>query len=190
MNEGEEPRKKAMKTIEERHGRIAAPLSVALLLALSGGCGQKPANPGICKLNCSGAVVASNDLVFSLRATTTNVALSCTAPGNFQRPIEAKFQIVQNTGSQEAPRPTPVPAASIAPIVYGDLAPVADPNPEDIYQGILTPKSDWCTDTCGVVTLQLLPLCPATGQVTTTTIAMTSGPLSSDQNFAFTVESK
>lgn len=164
------------------------PLAAALLGLAS--CGQKPAQPGVCRLDCGNAVVASNDLVFSLRATTTNVALSCTAPGNFPRPIEAKFQVVQNTGTPEAPRPTPVPAASIAPIVYGDLAPVNDPNPEDVYQGILTPKANWCSDTCGVVTLELLPLCPATGRTTTTTIAMTSGPLTSDQNFVFSVESQ
>lgn len=168
--------------------KLIAMLPLAALLLI--GCGQKPAVPGVCRLDCANAVVASNDLVFSLRATTTNISLSCNAPGNFPRAIEAKFQIVQNTGTPDAPRPTPVPAASIAPIVYGDLAPVPDPNPEDVYQGILTPKANWCTDTCGIVTLELLPLCPATGRTTTTTIAMTSGPLSSDQNFSFTVESR
>lgn len=171
--------------------RSAAYLAAALVTwAALGGCAKKPDGEGVCQLDCGQAIIAGNEAVFTLRATTTNIPLQCGTPGNFQRPIEAKFQVSQNTGTAEAPRLTPVPFISVAPAVYGDLAPVNNPNPEAIYQGILTPKSEWCSDACGVVTLQVLPLCPAAGRTTQTTIAVSSGALSSDRNFVFSVESK
>lgn len=161
---------------------------IILLLVMS--CAKKPSQPGMCNLDCNQAIIVGNDNAFTIRASTTNLTLQCNAPGNFNRPIEAKFLVSQNTGTAEAPRPTPVPFASVNPVVYGALAPVEDPNPEPIYQGILTPKSNWCSDSCGVVTMQLLPVCPPTGQLTQVTVALDSGPLQSDQNFVFTVESR
>lgn len=159
-------------------------------LSVAASCAKKPDDPGQCKLSCDQAIIASNDVAFAIRATATNLTLQCTTPGNFNRPIDATFLVSQDTGTPEAPRRTPVPFASVNPIVYGDLAPVGDPNPEANYQGILTPKSDWCSDSCGVVTMQLLPVCPPTGVSAQVVVALGSGPLQSDQNFVFVVESR
>ena len=40
-----------------------------------------------------------------------------------------------------------------------DAAEANPSDPNDYYRGILTPQDEWCTDTCGVGTLEIKPKC-------------------------------
>lgn len=154
------------------------------------GCSKKPDDAGFCSLNCRNAIIGSSDAVFSISSLDPEQVIQCETEGNFSRPVQAKFAINENLGDDEVVLNRPVPYISIVPNVFGVLADIDDPNPELIYRGILTPKSNWCSDTCGVVTVEILPYCPKTGTSNKIVVSVHSGPLASKINFDLTVESK
>lgn len=59
---------------------------------------------------------------------------------------------------------TPVAAVSVLPIISGGLDKNSTHVDNDVennpaYSGIRTPKSEWCSDSCGTVSLEIMPLC-------------------------------
>ena len=85
--------------------------------------------------------------------------------------------------------PLTLPAASIGfePVVYGSMAldkTVADFRGSDgnvnpaKYGGIVTPPSEWCSDSCGVMTFEVWPNCVKGGQQVTAGVL--SGAVSKD----------
>ena len=81
----------------------------------------------------------------------------------------------------------PVPYASIEPVVNGIMSDEETDNPNSPlidgvrvpirYQGIATPSSDWCSDSCGVVGVEVAFRCPAAGETAQNTVQIHSGAL-------------
>ncbi|HYX39024.1 MAG TPA: hypothetical protein VE954_38460 [Oligoflexus sp.] len=157
-------------------------------------CSYKPEDPGLCKLNCSGAIIGSNDvpLSMSLKSATTQVTCDAGAAGQvINDPFFAQFLISEAfEAGTAAPGQRPVPFISIEPIVNGLRSDLPEHNPNveingDIftparYKGIITPKDNWCSDTCGVVTIEVAAVCPPAGSSSDISIQMHSGALYSD----------
>lgn len=97
--------------------------------------------------------------------------------------------------TEEEPKPfeadtvkgTPAPKVSFEAVVIGgylgssDLADTSFDNPDDErykYRGILTSMDEWCTDSCGVGRVEIVPQCKS--QVNTITLLVSSGPVSKE----------
>lgn len=165
-----------------------------LLLSLSlvlGGCAFKPEDAGLCKLNCSNAIISGNDAQMTFVPKSVPSSITCAAASAGQvisDPIFAQFLIAEAfDNGTDTPGQRPVPSISVEPIVNGlrsDL-PQDNPNVEADgsaarYRGIITPKNNWCSDTCGVVTLEVAAVCPPAGSQSDVTIQFHSGALYSD----------
>ena len=59
------------------------PILMMSMISLASGCSFEPEDPGLCKLNCSSAIIGSNDvpLSFSLKSTTNAVTCAAGAAG-------------------------------------------------------------------------------------------------------------
>lgn len=96
----------------------------------------------------------------------------------------------------------PVGGVSFQPIVYGALSP-GKTNAENAdvsagsgdvdpllnfvvtpaqFSGIVTPKSEWCSDTCGVMSLEIWPLCIGGDSSNNVRVFLMSGGASSGAN--------
>lgn len=158
-------------------------------------CSVKPDDPGLCKLNCAKAVIAGNDIGMKIEFTTTPVAVSCPAAAGGQPLTDAFF--VQFLVSEEFDNGTdvkghrPVPNVSIEPITDGSRSDLPAHNPNvaisgtfynpERYKALITPKDNWCTDSCGVVSLEVFGQCPAPGGNTELGVQIHTGALYSNE---------
>jgi len=164
------------------------------LINLALGCSYKPEDPGLCKLNCSSAIIGSNDVPLSLTLKSSTNAVTCSANAAGQvinDPFFAQFLVAEafDVGG-DVPGQRPVPFISVEPIVNGLRSDLPEHNPNveingDIftparYKGIITPKDNWCSDTCGVITVEVAAVCPPAGASSDISIQMHSGALYSD----------
>jgi len=147
--------------------------------------GPEKDTPGSCSLDCSKARIGGSEFLikpFKGLATRDMVCKSLFASNGvtepLSKPLMFKFTverpiILTRTGKDgkiiEEEKSTLVGNVSIFPIVEGALD-VAATNLENgtisggkvsppSVTGIVTPKSEWCSDTCGTVTLEAWPLC-------------------------------
>jgi hypothetical protein len=164
------------------------------LINVALGCSYKPEDPGLCKLNCSSAIIGSNDVPLSmkLQSATNSVTCSAAAAGQvINDPFFAQFLVAEAfDAGGDTPGQRPVPFISIEPIVNGLRSDLPEHNPNvEIngniftparYKGIITPKDNWCSDTCGVVTVEVAAVCPPPGSSSEISIQMHSGALYSD----------
>lgn len=171
-------------------------------------CSYEPAEPGLCKLNCKKASITGSDSVFRIVKKSLDQNVTCgpeSAGQDLSEPFVAQFVVGESfqgnaTGGGEAAEELrPVPFASFEPIVNGLRSedPARSPNVTQVgdtftparYKGIVTPKDNWCSDTCGVATVEVYGRCPAQGAESAVTVQIHSGALySDDENTAvFTV---
>lgn len=172
-------------------------------------CSNNPENPGLCALNCDNAMIGP--FQGSLSAVTKNVAYTCSLSRAGQAvgdPLMLKYLALSSeqasvddttdeaaagevAGELQDDITVPIPSISFEPIVNGALSsePEHNPNVEingDVltpakYKGILTGKDEWCTDTCGVASLEVVPLCPPAGESSELKINLMSGALASEE---------
>ena len=190
---------------------ISHPLkSWIVVLFLISGCSRAPEadNPGQCTLSCSGAVIANSN--YRSKPLFTPPAISCVGIAAGQSavldPVLLMFKVESDDTSPPAPGsksdsssnngPMARRAISIQPVVAGALDPTASEKAGNVtkqadgtytptkYIGIATPKEEWCTDSCGVFSVEVVPVCigGGGGAVTTwaTSGAMTAEPASFD----------
>lgn len=164
------------------------------LINLGWSCSYKPEDPGLCKLNCTDAIIGSNDVPLSMSLKSNTNAITCSAAAAGQvinDPFFAQFLIAESFDSgAEIPGQRPVPFISVEPIVNGLRSDLPEHNPNvEIngniftparYKGIITPKDNWCSDSCGVVTLEVAAVCPPAGSSSDVSIQMHTGALYSD----------
>jgi hypothetical protein len=170
------------------------PISWIAMLSLASACSVEPEDPGLCKLNCTNAIIGSNDVPLSMTLQTSTSTVTCAAGAAGQvinDPFFAQFLVAEafDTGG-DTPGQRPVPFISVEPIVNGLRSDLPEHNPNvEIngnvftparYKGIITPKDNWCSDTCGVVTVEVAAVCPPAGSSSEVTIQMHSGALYSD----------
>ena len=128
-------------------------------------------------------------------------------------PIQVKYKIYQevegpqvddankggdNQGAQNGGRTTvPVSGIGFEPVVYGSMA-VEKTNEEHRpgggnevtpfkYAGIVTPKAEWCSDSCGVITYEVWPNC-AQGKSNKITAGVAAGAASIEETIEITVD--
>lgn len=174
---------------------------VTLILAISfTTCSVSPADtPGLCTLSCESAKIVGNDPTYKIISNSNDLVYTCSANQANQalNPTLVYFTIV-NTIDQvnidgtvgENPYNQPVPFGSIEPVVNGLMsdeesdnvnAPLIDGVRVPIrYQGVATPQSDWCSDSCGVVGVEVAFRCPAAGESSENTLQIHSGALFSE----------
>lgn len=148
-------------------------------------CSASPdeSSPGNCTLSCSGTKLAANN--FRIRFLAGNsIAAACHGIANGQNypgVIPVQFVIEQNNppplpagaipgntpGSTEPGSTvlvsdvgTGVPALAFEPVIVGGFGGPNNPDSNDArYKGIQTSQSEWCTDSCGVGVVELVPEC-------------------------------
>jgi len=160
-----------------------------------GSCAYEPEDPGLCKLNCSKAIIGVNDRPMKIELKTATQGITCNAERAGQSlndPLLAHFLIYEsfNDGVENGGK-RPVPNLSIEPIVNGLRSELPEHNPNVViegnnfiparYKGIVTPKSNWCSDSCGIVTLEVFARCPPTGFSSDVGIQIHTGALYSDE---------
>ena len=178
-------------------------ISVYIALLFMCGCGVKPSNPGLCSLNCSGAVIGGADASYVISLATPAPAIQCptglTQLTAFSGPISTQFVIWDKyKDSNGHDVQIPVPNISFNPLVNGGLVPTQS-NSENVtkypagqtlpdgtthnidmyypyqYVGIVTPKSNWCSDSCGVMTVEIWPYCPVAGSTNNVNVQVSTG---------------
>ena len=151
-----------------------------------GGCGANPdteVSLGSCKLNCSGARPATTEM--AIRLFSQEIAIDCsglTSDSDYNRSIPIKFAIEKNPPGDlpaenlpgatdgESDNLTTGIKSGVAGIGFsvnlvGGMLSATRANPDDSdpkYNGILTGKTEWCTDSCGVGSIEVMPLCRKT----------------------------
>ncbi len=163
------------------------------LLALTS-CSYQPEDAGLCKLNCSKAIIGSNDpgMSIKLQSSTSNIICSAANANKDSVPIVAQFLVSEKVATNSGDGQRPVPNLSFDPIVNGarstserNVINAGKIEGTDVYEniryiGIPTPSSNWCSDSCGVATIEVTPLCPPSGKDSEVSIQLHTGPLYSD----------
>ena len=157
---------------------------VILISSLLFQCSGSTDSPGVCTLDCSSSVPAAvgSSVQFMGFAANEKSSVGCekTAGNNYYAAIPIHFMIQKPA--------TPLPAGQIPgdaanlpisdvvdtrdtttalagvsfdiSVIAGSMADKLNPsNPADQYKGILTSQDKWCTDSCGVGFVEILPHC-------------------------------
>ncbi len=161
-------------------------LAILLFNFLVASCSAKPEDPGMCALKCGGAIIGPNDPEFAIEPMNEGPKLQCKKGSSDEAgTVVVRFRVVEkinNGQDDDAKKPRrPVPSISIDPLVTGILGDkMPDGADEPRYKGITTPAEAWCSDQCGVVTLDIVPKCiPDAGAQNKVTVQVSSGALSS-----------
>ena len=166
-----------------------------LLWVMLAACSKPENDPGVCSLDCSNAVFGGNDFTFESIYKVDTFACPRTDYGStgilrVDVPITLQFKSVKKSVVNGKEREVPKGNLSFQPIVGGYLDPQATDagNESDSgqYNGISTPKSEWCTDSCGVASVTVNPVC-VKGSDNSVSVMLRSGALYSDLvKFVFT----
>ena len=155
--------------------------------------------PGLCTLSCESAKIVGSDPSFKIIKNSNDMQFTCSANQANQalNPTLVYFTIVRSIEQINVdgtvgtdPYNQPVPYGSIEPVVNGlmsdeDSDNVNSPLIDGVrvpirYQGIATPQSQWCSDSCGVVGVEVAFKCPAAGESAENTLQIHSGALFSE----------
>ncbi|SME93289.1 hypothetical protein [Pseudobacteriovorax antillogorgiicola] len=154
-------------------------------------CSEEPEDPGLCNLNCSSAIIGPIEGSIEIMAQSSGV--TCAAGAQLTAlndPLTFYFRMIETFDNDGTDKILPKPSVSIEPIVNGLMSEEAIHNPNVVidgdtftparYKGIITPSSNWCTDACGVATIEVFPLCPPAGETSTVNVQIHSGALFSE----------
>jgi hypothetical protein len=177
-----------------------APLAAIFAVVL--GCSAEPENGagGSCVLDCSKSVIADSN--FTATALSVGGTINCLGVGEGQvaklsAPVLAKFKITGEFDGQTVPRAN----IGFDPVVVG-MRSEQDTNPENAtvttdasgvvtvtpykFAGVVTPKSEWCTDSCGVASVEVWPVCVG-GVTNTVSISIGSGAMTQPASIEFSI---
>lgn len=149
---------------------------------------------GACTLSCGNARVGAAEFSVK-RLNVSPLNLRCTAGQPLTAPVTVRYRVTQPVGpnfqgtqanagaaagadqaAANAAEVATIPVASLGfdPVVYGDMAfsktaeefknSNNEVNPVR-YAGVVTPPSEWCSDSCGVMTFEIWPNCVDQGEV-------------------------
>lgn len=153
-------------------------------------CSQEPEDPGLCSLSCSGAIIGPVQGVIETQPSIDAVTCGAGAAGQIIDPILFNFVISETGVTDAGEQKIPLQSVSIEPLVNGPTSPLPEHNVNVIidgttftpirYKGIATPSSDWCSDSCGVVSMEVGSVCPDPGVSTDLSVGIHSGALFSE----------
>ena len=148
-------------------------MSAVFLLAINT-CSGDPKKYGRCEIDCSSGIVATDQMV--IQPLLDAVSINCNGSIN-QTVVEASFLVsAQKEGSKDYGLRSNI---LVKPLVAGSYDPSKDFHPEPEFKGIETPKSEWCSDKCGVARISLWVECKS-GVDLEHQIGLVSGPIVSD----------
>lgn len=140
----------------------------------------------MCALKCGGAIIGPNDPEFAIEPITAGAKLQCKKGSSDDAgTVVVRFRVVEkiDNGEDESKwARRPVPSISIDPLVSGILGDhLPEGSDEARYKGVTTPIENWCSDSCGVVSLDVVPKCiPDAGAQNKVTVQVSSGALFSE----------
>ena len=154
-----------------------------------------PADAGLCSLNCGDAIIGPVEAQIKIMNGESG-AINCSAAAA-NTPLSDPFtyywllsEELPGRDDPQASRTAPIPSVSVEPVISGAMSelPAHNPNVEidgttftpARYKGIITPKSNWCSDACGVITIEVFSVCPPQGEENTVTAQVHTGALFSD----------
>lgn len=141
---------------------------LTLLSFVVGSCGTKPDQGGQCSLQCGNAIIGANDPGFKIETWASNTKISCAekaAGQTLSDSITLKF-LAYRTLSNNARQP--IPSMAFSPVSSSPVLKVK------------TLSDDFCSDSCGVMTVDFTPTCPGIGKVFDVSVYVNSGALPSD----------
>lgn len=166
------------------------------LTFLASGCGVSPSGtPGQCALKCSKAKIGDS---IGMKVTPINIPekFVCSGQGVFERPVVLSFKVTNSVpGSSYGKKAEDMVDVAVGGVSFlaetsGSVFSVEKSSTENgtfsddkktfspsQYAGIATPMSEWCTDECGVLTIQVWPQCPPAGIDLNGTLGIRSGSL-------------
>ncbi len=149
-------------------------------------CSAAVDSPGVCKLDCASAIPAATGTTIRFMGFSDNEKLSVgcekTAGSNYYAAIPIHFSIEKPANKLPAEsipgdkdnlpttdvmstRDTTTALAGVSfdiSVLAGAMANKKNPsNPADQYKGIITSQDKWCTDSCGVGFVEIVPHCEA-----------------------------
>lgn len=139
--------------------------------------GQEDAVPGWCRLECGSTTLASSS--FSITSRTQDLLYQCTDGSGPTAKMLPSWLITAPSGGPDGGSIEKsgigfnVVLTGITPYTNND----PDENSADWHQGVKTPQSEWCSDSCGIARLQIQGECGVETQSGTITIE--SGAISS-----------
>ena len=170
-------------------------------------------SPGACTISCSGHPVGASNYTITPIGSTAGGLTCADTNKPLERGVTVRFRVTETitlggTGASSgggstgglsldvAPETMTVPRAGVSfePVVTGDLS-AEKTNDEHVsdatnhiitpskFIGITTPSSQWCSDSCGVMTYEVWPIC-ATNTVTAGILA---GPINPPAPIAISV---
>jgi hypothetical protein len=162
-----------MKLSNERESIVKQYLVKTVMLTLvslaSGGCGTKPDEGGQCSLQCGNAIIGANDPDFKIETWASNTKISCSVKAAEQTlsdsPVTLKFLAYRGLSSGAH---QPVPGMAFSPV-----------SSSPVFKTKTVPD-DFCSDSCGVMTVDFTPTCPQVGSVFDVSVYVNSGALRSD----------
>jgi hypothetical protein len=158
-------------------------LFLAALLTLAG-CAAEPADgPGLCKLRCSDAIITTKD--YKITVLTDNYSLKCGEIGVAQtHRVTSKFLVTRKRQTASGVEDVAVPSVSVRPATLGLYDPSID---EEGVGGVVTSSSNWCSDQCGVVSIDWNVVCPLQGDGQAI-INLFSGALASEKSMKIDIQ--
>ena len=165
-------------------------LTFAFLIFVSS-CSEEPEDPGLCSLNCSKAIIGPVEANIDIMAQSAGVTCAAAAANtSLTDPLTFYFRVADVFENDGGERILPIPNVSIEPVVNGIMSELPEHNPNVViegntftparYKGIITPQSNWCSDACGVATMEVFAVCPPPGETTTVSVQLHSGSLFSE----------
>ncbi len=165
---------------------MSKPIFIILLGCFFVGCSAVVKSPGICKLDCSGAMpaAAGSTIHFLGFGAAEKLTLACQKkPGtNYYARVPIQFMIEKPATplpAEQIPgdaehlptsdvgdtRDTTTALAGISfdiSVLGGSMATIPNSSSaDDRYKGIVTDKKTWCTNSCGIGFVEIIPFCEA-----------------------------
>lgn len=133
--------------------------------------GQEDENIGWCRLSCSSTTLAGSDFVLGTHKEPAEY--QCRSASGAAGLMSAAWKISASDG---------IPRSAIAfNAELGGVVPYTEDDPAEnssgSHQGIKTPQSEWCSDSCGIARVQFQAECSDETQAGT--IFIESGSVSS-----------
>lgn len=152
---------------------------ITLLALMLGECSANidSDTPGNCSLSCADAKLAPSNARVRFLGPTDGYKSAChgiASGSDYPTTIPIQFVIegpaapslpaskIEATSTDVATSTgMPLAGVSFEPLIVGGLmaANPDDPNAPPKYRGVFTSQEQWCTDSCGVGMIEIVPLC-------------------------------
>ena len=183
-------------------------ISFVTLLAVLCGCAAQKSDDGKCSLSCGGGgTIPGSEFKIKPLLSVDSMTLRCSTPdAPLIGPIEVNFLVYEEVSATPGVPKSAVaegdlveqPKGGVAfePLFYGAVSTEAKHTNDDFKKGneivpanmagVKTPRSEFCSDSCGVIRYQVWPLCIG-GEDNNMVFNVKSGSISSDTSITVNV---